>query len=87
MRQLSASKEISALKRPWGEAQNTHFLSIIRQWRTELINTEKDSYPQTRLCAEAFYATRPDIHGLCWVSRQDDRDPVARQRPSSPGDV
>lgn len=41
--------------------------------RTELIDTEKDRYPQTRLWAEAFYAARPDIHGLCWVSRQDDR--------------
>lgn len=41
--------------------------------RTELIDTEKVRYPQTRLWAEAFYAARPDIHGLCWVSRQDDR--------------
>ncbi len=41
--------------------------------RTELIDTEKDRYPQTRPWAEAFYAARPDIHGLCWVSRQDDR--------------
>ncbi len=41
--------------------------------RTELIDTEKNRYPQTRLWAEAFYAARPDIHGLCWVSRQDDR--------------
>lgn len=41
--------------------------------RTELIDTEKDYYPQTRRWAEAFYAACPDIHGLCWVSRQDDR--------------
>lgn len=41
--------------------------------RTELIDTEKDRYPQTRPWAEALYAARPDIHGLCWVSRQDDR--------------
>ena len=41
--------------------------------RTDLIDTEKDRYPQTRSWAAAFHATRPDIHGLCWVSRQDDR--------------
>lgn len=41
--------------------------------RTELIDTEKNRYPQTRPWAEAFYAARSDIHGLCWVSRQDDR--------------
>ncbi|GLK70184.1 RES family NAD+ phosphorylase [Ancylobacter dichloromethanicus] len=41
--------------------------------RTELIDTEKDRYRHTRLWAEAFYAARPDIQGLCWVSRQDDR--------------
>lgn len=69
MRQLSASKEISALKRPRGEAQRAHFLPVIRQWRTELIDTEKDSYPHPRLWAEAFCATRPDIHGPCWISR------------------
>jgi hypothetical protein len=41
--------------------------------RRQLIDTEKDRYPQTRAWAEAFHARCPDIMGLCWVSRQDDR--------------
>jgi hypothetical protein len=41
--------------------------------RGELIETEKDIYPQTRKWAEAIHAQCPDAHGLCWVSRQDDR--------------
>lgn len=41
--------------------------------RGELIESEKDIYPQTRKWAEAVYAQCPDVQGLCWVSRQDDR--------------
>ncbi|MDF0545497.1 MULTISPECIES: RES family NAD+ phosphorylase [Sphingomonadales] len=41
--------------------------------RGELIETEKDVYPQTRKWAEAIHAQCPDVQGLCWVSRQDDR--------------
>ncbi|WP_248313573.1 RES family NAD+ phosphorylase [Bosea sp. F3-2] len=41
--------------------------------RKQLIDTEKDHYPQTRLWAEAIHAACPQIDGLCWISRQDDR--------------
>lgn len=41
--------------------------------RPELIDTEKDCYSYTRSWAEAVHAQCPDVQGLCWVSRQDDR--------------
>jgi RES domain len=41
--------------------------------RNELIDTEKDKYPDTRKWDEAIYAACSDAEGLCWVSRQDDR--------------
>ncbi|NOJ41512.1 RES family NAD+ phosphorylase [Bradyrhizobium australiense] len=41
--------------------------------RSELIDTEKDEYPNTRKWAEAIHAACPHADGLCWVSRQDDR--------------
>jgi hypothetical protein len=41
--------------------------------RNQLIDTEKDRYPQTRVWAKAIHAQCPDVDGLCWVSRQDDR--------------
>ncbi|MDE8654266.1 RES family NAD+ phosphorylase [Novosphingobium album (ex Liu et al. 2023)] len=41
--------------------------------RGELIESEKDIYPQTRKWAEAIHAQCADVQGLCWVSRQDDR--------------
>ncbi len=41
--------------------------------RSELIDTEKDQYPETRKWAEAIHAQCPAVDGLCWVSRQDDR--------------
>ena len=41
--------------------------------RSELIDTEKDEYPNTRKWAEAIHAACPRAEGLCWVSRQDDR--------------
>lgn len=40
--------------------------------RNELIDTEKDQYPQTREWAKAIHEQHPEIQGLCWVSRQDD---------------
>lgn len=40
--------------------------------RGELIDSEKDVYPQTRVWAEAIHAQCTDVHGLLWVSRQDD---------------
>ncbi|MGY3505076.1 hypothetical protein ACVWYJ_005695 [Bradyrhizobium sp. USDA 4471] len=41
--------------------------------RNELIDTEKDHYPNTRKWAEAIHTACPHADGLCWVSRQDDR--------------
>lgn len=41
--------------------------------RNQIIDTEKDLYPATRLWAEAIHAQCRDIQGLCWISRQDDR--------------
>jgi RES domain len=41
--------------------------------RRQLIDTEADTYPATRLWAEAFHAQFADVQGLQWVSRQDDR--------------
>jgi len=41
--------------------------------RVDLIETDKDIYPQTRQWAEAIHAQCPDVQGLSWVSRQDDR--------------
>lgn len=40
--------------------------------RKQLIDTEKDQYPETREWAEAIHAQDPDIQGLYWISRQDD---------------
>lgn len=41
--------------------------------RVDLIETDKDIYPQTRQWAVAIHAQCPDVQGLSWVSRQDDR--------------
>ena len=41
--------------------------------RSQIIDTEKDRYPAARPWAEAIHAQCPDIQGLCWISRQDDR--------------
>lgn len=41
--------------------------------RSQLIDTEKDRYPETRTWAEAIHAQCPDIDGLSWIPRQDDR--------------
>jgi hypothetical protein len=41
--------------------------------RKRLIDTEKDTYPQTRRWAVAIHAHAGDVQGLCWTSRQDDR--------------
>jgi hypothetical protein len=41
--------------------------------RNRLIDTEKDTYGQTRKWAAAIHAQHAHIQGLCWTSRQDDR--------------
>lgn len=41
--------------------------------RGELIESEKNVYPQTRAWAEAIHAQCADVQGLYWISRQDDR--------------
>ena len=41
--------------------------------RNRLIDTEKDSYAQTRQWAVAIHAQHAAVQGLCWTSRQDDR--------------
>lgn len=41
--------------------------------RSQLIDTEKESYPSTRLWAEAIHLQCPAAQGMTWVSRQDDR--------------
>lgn len=63
--------------------------------RVDLIETDKDIYPQTREWAEAIHAQCLDAQGLSWISRQDDRaravmlfgdrlppDPLRRVAPS-----
>jgi len=40
--------------------------------RNQLIDTEKDQYPLTRVWAEEIYRQCADVQGLCWTSRQDD---------------
>ena len=47
-----------------------HKLGITRQ---SLIDTEKDRYPFTRTVAQAIHAQCPDLQGICWTSRQDDK--------------
>ena len=41
--------------------------------RKQLIDTEKDRYPVTRMWAEAIHTQCPSVQGLYWVSRQDDQ--------------
>jgi RES domain len=40
--------------------------------RKQLIDTEKDTYGQTRKWAQAIHAQHANVQGLCWTSRQDD---------------
>jgi hypothetical protein len=40
--------------------------------RKQLIDTEKDTYGQTRKWAAAIHSQHAHIQGLCWTSRQDD---------------
>lgn len=42
--------------------------------RTQLIDTEADCYPYTRLWSTAIHEQCRDVDGLCWVSRQHDRE-------------
>lgn len=41
--------------------------------RAQLIDTDKDRYPATRKWAVAIYLAHPELQGMVWVSRQDDR--------------
>ena len=47
-----------------------HKLGISRK---SLIDTEKDQYPFTRTVAAAVHAQCPDLQGISWTSRQDDK--------------
>jgi RES domain len=40
--------------------------------RRDLIDTEKNQYPQTRAVAATIHASRTEMQGLLWTSRQDD---------------
>lgn len=42
--------------------------------RSQLIDTEADHYPYTRTWATAVHEQCQDLDGLCWVSRQHDRE-------------
>jgi hypothetical protein len=46
-----------------------HRLGITRE---ELIASPPEEYPRTVLWARALHASRPDLDGLIWVSRQND---------------
>jgi hypothetical protein len=41
--------------------------------RSQLIDTERETYTDTRAWAQVIYTANPRIQGLRWVSRQDDR--------------
>ena len=41
--------------------------------RQDVIDCDKRAYPSTRKLAEWVYAKRPDLQGIWWTSRQDDR--------------
>ncbi len=41
--------------------------------RAQLIDTEKDRTPATRKWAAAIHLQHPQLQGMVWVSRQDDR--------------
>lgn len=47
-------------------------LRTLNVTRNELIDTEGDMYPVSRLWAEAIHAYAPDAQGMRWTSRQDD---------------
>ena len=49
--------------------------ALPKAWRrTNPIDRHREGSISPRLCvwAEAIHARRPDVDGLCWVSRQDD---------------
>ena len=41
--------------------------------RQDVIDCDKRAYPSIRKLAEWAYANRPDLQGIAWTSRQDDR--------------
>lgn len=42
--------------------------------KSQVIESDKTHYPASRDIAEWVYAHRPDLQGIVWSSRQDDRD-------------
>jgi hypothetical protein len=41
--------------------------------KADVVDSEKTRYPQSRDIAQQVYALRPDIQGIQWNARQDDR--------------
>ena len=41
--------------------------------KSTVIETDKTHYPYSRSVAQWLYAKRPDLQGILWSSRQDDR--------------
>ena len=42
--------------------------------RADVIDSDKAQYPVTRQLAQWIYATRPDVQGISWTSRQHDEE-------------
>ena len=45
--------------------------------KSRIIETDKTQYPYGRGVAQWLYTTRPDLQGIVWSSRQDDRGQAA----------
>ena len=41
--------------------------------KSSVVETDKTQYPYSRQVAQWLYAARPDLQGILWSSRQDDR--------------
>lgn len=41
--------------------------------RADVVDSEKSKYPLSRELAKEIYSHRPDVQGIQWTSRQDDR--------------
>ena len=41
--------------------------------KSDVLETDKTHYPHSRSVAQWLYAQRPDLQGILWPSRQDDR--------------
>jgi hypothetical protein len=56
--------------------------------KAQVVGSDKSGYPQSRELAQQVYALRPDIQGIQWNARQDDRASAIvlfepRTKPSS----